>query len=88
MDVRRDLERIVASRPARGGWIEILKYVKSRSEKRGPAPQGAGGLKSQITSPEGGWNGPAPQGAGGLKSGRMRDHVAEACVPPRKGRVD
>ena len=33
----------------------------------GPAPQGAGGLKSYIRQITAGRSGPAPQGAGGLK---------------------
>ena len=34
------------SRPARGGWIEMQKTDEQKEAAKGPAPQGAGGLKS------------------------------------------
>ena len=35
----------MVSRPARGGWIEILSGQRRINMATGPAPQGAGGLK-------------------------------------------
>ena len=55
------------SRPARGGWIEIGNNWGNNGNNGGPAPQGAGGLKSTSDRYQCLHICPAPQGAGGLK---------------------
>ena len=56
-----------ASRPARGGWIEIKVIRLSCWLIWCPAPHGAGGLKLLHGRRRGRHRGPAPHGAGGLK---------------------
>ena len=36
---------MAGSRPARGGWIEMILMMMAHLKKPGPAPHGAGGLK-------------------------------------------
>ena len=38
----------VKSRPARGAWIEIGRYIRLRKSHPGRAPQGARGLKLAL----------------------------------------
>ena len=65
------------SRPARGGWIEIPSQRTAPVKNAGPAPHGAGGLKSVRILRLGRQRRPAPHGAGGLKS---NVHLCSECI--------
>ena len=77
-----------ASRPARGGWIEIFVYFVCCLYHAGPAPHGAGGLKcfaSTLAFPpfesrpaRGGW----------IEIDIKKNIENSMNVPPRTGRVD
>ena len=80
--------REIMSRPARGGWIEIL--LSAWAFGRGRSRPARGGW-IEI----GGWprpcscqRRPAPHGAGGLKCYRCQPAGDSVRVPPRTGRVD
>ena len=77
-----------ASRPARGGWIEIATGSSTRSTRRGPAPQGAGGLKSRMGRKALRCKGSRPARGGWIEISSRPDTLRTAAVPPRKGRVD
>ena len=76
------------SRPARGGWIEILFVPKTLCLGARPAPHGAGGLKSAPASifcevvlsrpARGGW----------IEILVLVRLLVLFLVPPRTGRVD
>ena len=81
--------QLIRSRPARGGWIEIDEVRQRRLAHTGPAPHGAGGLKSPAECPLADPRGPAPHGAGGLKydSGRLKKYNATSR-PARGGWIE
>ena len=71
------------SRPARGGWIEI-RYCRTLCFcRRGPAPQGAGGLKFCFLLRLVLGCCPAPQGAGGLKCTMATVYKAKVRPAPQ-----
>ena len=57
-----------SSRPARGAWVEIERFVTASYNQLCRAPQGARGLKCKRGRGRGGCRCRAPQGARGLKS--------------------
>ena len=79
---------ILLSRPARGGWIEIiLNAVKSELVSSRPARGGWIEISIKIHDFSGKCS-PAPHGAGGLKSDAPISVSSTSDVPPRTGRVD
>ena len=81
-------KREIRSRPAWGGWIEIIRQVDLRILMQRPAPHGAGGLKymsilrwmKQIPS--------RPAWGGWIEIGVWEIVCEVPYVPPRMGRVD
>ena len=78
------------SRPARGGWIEIIPFDIDRPLTDGPVPRGAGGLKFQSYLQaicKSYWSRPARGGWIEMGCGVSRRRTVWH-VPSREGRVD
>ena len=74
------------SRPTRGAWIEISRSQIKTSRKRGRAPHGARGLKSERDGlRQGDGGGRAPHGARGLKYRLYCSSCSAAESRPTRG---
>ena len=76
------------SRPSRGAWIEIERYVLPLHHPASRAPRGARGLKLILIVGMFGVLRRAPRGARGLKYALGERTACRHTVAPLAGRVD
>ena len=76
------------SRPARGGWIEILVSYTADVTLESPAPHGAGGLKFYCRTRPQACESSRPARGGWIEILSDDEQARRIIVPPRTGRVD
>ena len=79
---------IKRSRPARGGWIEIVAGGVLAGLTGSPAPHGAGGLKFTGVTRHNPLLGSRPARGGWIEIRQEIEAMEGPEVPPRTGRVD